>query len=270
MVHEHHPARALILAASCLVALSCARDRASAPSVARPAAAAAAPVPPRCPAEMARVPLAPGVWICVDRWEASTAYDDGSPHSPYYSVKDHVVRAVSAPGVTPQAYISRDEASVACQRAGKRLCREAEWVRACRGPAGRKFPYGDERRPRACNDSGVQPIARMPEALRTLNWQNMNHPLLDQMEATVSRTGAFPECESGYGTFDMVGNLHEWVEEGAFLGGYFLDVVINGDGCEYKTTAHEGWYHDYSTGFRCCLDPTGSVAEDGGVLDAAR
>jgi hypothetical protein len=60
----------------------------------------------------------------------------------------------------------------------------------------------------------------------------------------------------------MMGNLHEWVKgdesqvHGTFAGGYFLDTSINGNGCEYRTTAHAHDYHDYSTGFRCCADPT--------------
>jgi hypothetical protein len=52
----------------------------------------------------------------------------------------------------------------------------------------------------------------------------------------------------------MVGNLHEWTSSpgGTMRGGYFLDVKKNGTACEYKTTAHNRKYHDYSTGFRCC------------------
>ena len=49
-----------------------------------------------------------------------------------------------------------------------------------------------------------------------------------------------------------------WPDEASFLGqiqgGYYLDVEKNGEGCGYRTDAHENWYHDYSTGFRCCAD----------------
>jgi len=38
-------------------------------------------------------------------------------------------------------------------------------------------------------------------------------------------------------------------------GGYYLDTKINGEGCEYVTSAHAKSYYDYSTGFRCCADP---------------
>ena len=62
---------------------------------------------------------------------------------------------------------------------------------------------------------------------------------------------------NAYGVFDMVGNLHEWIDdpEGTFRGGFYMDTSRNGDGCSYETTAHNVQYHDYSTGFRCCMEP---------------
>jgi formylglycine-generating enzyme required for sulfatase activity len=75
----------------------------------------------------------------------------------------------------------------------------------------------------------------------------------------VAHTGKIARCTNEYGVFDMVGNVHEWVAPGPsgaqFCGGYYRDTAINGEGCDYKTTAHPDWYHDYSTGFRCCADP---------------
>jgi hypothetical protein len=59
----------------------------------------------------------------------------------------------------------------------------------------------------------------------------------------------------------MVGNIHEWTSDGTFRGGYYLDTKQNGEGCDYKTTAHAKTYYDYSTGFRCCAD-AGSLAAD--------
>jgi hypothetical protein len=82
----------------------------------------------------------------------------------------------------------------------------------------------------------------------------MNDPRLNQMENTVEATGAAAACTNEYGVTDMVGNVHEWADDGAFHGGYYLDTKINGEGCDYKTTAHAKSYYDYSTGFRCCAD----------------
>jgi formylglycine-generating enzyme required for sulfatase activity len=92
----------------------------------------------------------------------------------------------------------------------------------------------------------------------------MNQPQLNQLDGTLARTGEHAGCTNGYGVFDMVGNLHEWVADsrGTFYGGYYQDVasVGHGEGCGYLTTAHEARYHDYSTGFRCCADVAGAAA----------
>jgi sulfatase modifying factor 1 len=229
---------------------------------ARPAPVVAPPRPAQvrpCPDEMALV----SGRFCIDRWEGSLVVvsDDGreSPASPYESPGPHAVKAVSRAGVVPQGYISRDQAEVACEAAGKRLCAEEEWVTACRGDPPRAYPYGDARRKGACNDSGISPLhVYYAEAPSTYLLGPMNDPRLNQTPNTVAKTGAFAECTNDFGVFDMVGNLHEWVmsARGTFRGGYFQDTKLNGEGCAYRTTAHAPGYHDYSTGFRCCRDPS--------------
>jgi len=89
----------------------------------------------------------------------------------------------------------------------------------------------------------------------------MNHPGINQQRDTVSLPGTHETCRTPDGVYDLVGNLHEWVEKdprspggGIFRGGYYVDARVNGQGCAYRTTAHPTSYHDYSTGFRCCAD----------------
>ena len=220
-----------------------------------------------CPAGMSHVersgagtPLS----FCIDRYEGSLIErtpDGDHPFSPYQSVKGHQVRAVSRAGVVPQAYISRNESDLACRASHKRLCSEEEWTTACRGKHPTAFPYGDERKAGYCNDAGKPPLATYYPELGddAHQWDAMNDPRLNALPGTVSRTGHFTHCRSSWGPFDMVGNVHEWIEDpaGTFLGGYYLDTHINGDGCGYKTVAHDASYHDYSTGFRCCADAHG-------------
>ena len=198
---------------------------------------------------------------CIDRYEGSlveVAKDGEHPFSPFEMVRGRRVRAVSHSGVVPQAYLSRNEAEVACKESHKRLCTEEEWVTACRGKRPTTYPYGDDRKPGFCNDDGKSPLQTYYPAggADAHGFEAMNDPRLNALDGTVAHTGAHPHCHSSWGAFDMMGNLHEWIADpaGTFLGGYYLDTHINGDGCDYKTVAHDADYHDYSTGFRCCAD----------------
>jgi formylglycine-generating enzyme len=212
-----------------------------------------------CPAEMEFV----FGRYCVDRYEASTVEvrSDGStvPHSPFLPVTGLRVRAVSAKGVVPQAYISQKQADNACREAGKRLCSDKEWIGACKGPTASRFPYGNERKQNYCVDTNrTAPLAQLFANLGRARYgsEPMNDPRLNQLTGTVAPTGSFTHCTNGFHVYDMVGNVHEWTADpkGTFRGGYYLDTHINGDGCDYRTVAHAPTYHDYSTGFRCCAD----------------
>jgi len=88
--------------------------------------------------------------------------------------------------------------------------------------------------------------------------KHMNDPGINQQDGTVDATAANPGCVTPEGLYDLHGNLHEWVAdaEGAFKVGVFADGSVNGAGCAYTTTAHTTDYREYSTGFRCCADPT--------------
>jgi len=214
----------------------------------------------KCPDGMARI----ADKYCIDKYEAHTVEITGknktSAHSPYIPVAGLRVKAAVKKGKVPQGYISRDQAAEACANAGKRLCSDEEWLGACRGKKPSTYPYGNEHVAGRCNDKGVSSfnalygLAGAPPTQDAYSFENMNNPQLNQMSGTVAKSGDFKKCKSSYGVYDMVGNLHEWTaaKSGTFRGGYYLDVRINGDGCEYKTTAHNGRYHDYSTGFRCC------------------
>jgi hypothetical protein len=214
-----------------------------------------------CPPDMASIDDR----YCVDKYEASLVevLADGTeqPYSPYEMVKGHVVRAISEPNVYPQGYISEVEAIQACALSGKRLCKAKEWRQACMGPEHKTYGYGNKSEPGKCNDSGRSPMTALYAGENLAprgkwNWDRMNRPELNQVEGTLAHTGEHDGCTNGYGVYDMVGNLHEWVDDpkGTFQGGYYQDTSMNGEGCGYVTTAHEARYHDYSTGFRCCAD----------------
>jgi sulfatase modifying factor 1 len=225
-----------------------------------------APLSSGCPSDMALVGH-----TCVDRWEGSLVerHEDGSetPWSAHEVPNGHDVRAVSRPGVTPQAHISMNEAQLACKASGKRLCHAREWKTACRGPENTNFPYGESREANACVDTNrTSPMAVLHNGEHTA--RTMNDPEANQLPNTVEPTGAAAACTNDYGVYDMVGNVHEWADDGAFHGGYYLDTKLNGPGCEYVTTAHAKNYYDYSTGFRCCTDE-GTLDDDSDADDEA-
>jgi hypothetical protein len=221
--------------------------------------------PHLCPPNMVMI----GQKFCVDQYEASLlqVLPDGreTPWSPYHPVPQGVVvRAITGPGAFPQGYISGVQSKAACEHSGKRLCKPEEWKKACMGPQETMFPYGPKRRANVCNDHGRSSMQFYNPGLSDKpedSWKwgalgNMMDPRLNQLEGTLAKTGEHTGCTNDYGVYDMVGNLHEWVDDprGTFQGGYYLDTHLNADGCYYRTTVHEFSHVDYSTGFRCCTD----------------
>ena len=208
-----------------------------------------------CPAGMAAIEA-----FCIDRWEATlleiTPEGTERPWSPYHNPGNSTVRAIATPGAIPQGYIDAHRAQRACMASGKRLCTDAEWLRACQFTDARTYPYGPARRPGLCNDARARhpaielfPDAPNPFAL-------IQHPCINQLPESLAPTGAHPECITPEGIFDLMGNLHEWTADpaGTFRGGFYVDTIVNGNGCLYRTTAHDRSHWDYSTGFRCCAD----------------
>jgi Sulfatase-modifying factor enzyme 1 len=215
-----------------------------------------------CPPEMANIDDS----FCIDRWEGSLVemlQDGREVPWPAFGPPDdgRQLRAASVAGVYPQGYISGAQAARACAASGKRLCAPVEWRTACMGPERTKYGYGTGVERGRCNDSGSSPMLRLypqvAQSWRFVGMTEMNDPRLNQLDGTLTPTGSHEECTNDYGVFDMVGNLHEWTNDpnGTFQGGYYLDTHKNGDGCTYRTVAHEFTYHDYSTGFRCCASP---------------
>jgi hypothetical protein len=195
--------------------------------------------------------------FCVDRYEASLVTLDGQPWSPYFNPGDTPVRAVSIEGAVPQAYIDGIRAGEACANAGKRLCSDTEWLRACQGPDDTTYPYGNTDEPGVCNDARAEhPAIEYFGTSADWIWSQLGNACIDQLHDSLDRTGTNPGCVTAEGAFDMMGNLHEWTADpaGTFRGGYYVDTVINGPGCLYATTAHNTSHWDYSTGFRCCAD----------------
>lgn len=209
-----------------------------------------------CPAGMASL----GAY-CIDRYEGSLALlaFDGTlaPWSPFFPPEGVRVRALSVAGVVPQGYITGVQAAAACAEAGKRQCTDDEWLGACRGAASRVYPYGSVRVDGQCNDArAAHPVVEYFGTGADWIWSMLGHPCINQLPVSLARTGTHDACVTPEGVYDLMGNLHEWTAApaGTFRGGFYVDTVLNGEGCLYRTTAHSRGHWDYSTGFRCCAD----------------
>jgi hypothetical protein len=228
-----------------------------------------APGDPGCPKGMIKIDASPP--FCVDKYEGSIVNADGTSWSPYYpppAASTATYRAVSLKGAVPQGYISGEKAQKACTNAGKRLCTNTEWLRACRGASGNTYPYGKTREPGVCNDArSVHPAVQCFDSSASWVFSHLDYPGIDQQPMTVDHTGENTGCVTEDGAYDMMGNLHEWIYDDPskyadpvkaidFRGGFYADTKLNGEGCLYQTTAHNFLHWDYSTGFRCCADPT--------------
>lgn len=210
--------------------------------------------------------------FCIDRYEAALVDDSspnpGTPWSPYLNPGATAVHAISARFAVPQAYISQVQAGLACAAAGKRLCTDTEWLRACQGPTTTTYPYGSSYAAGACNDTrAVNPVVQLfGSDPGQWTFDDFNDPCLNQLPQGLTRAGTHAACVSSEGVYDLDGNLFEWSADpgGTFRGGDYVDSTINGNGCLYVTTAHDTNYHDYSTGFRCCADaPAGALLRVG-------
>lgn len=193
-----------------------------------------------CPEDM--VPVGA---FCVDRYEAP-----------------------NQKGELPLALRTAYDGEDWCAARGKRLCTEDEWTRACAGPHGRVYPYGDAYRESACNDDhewfGVawKKLARWPLDVA-----------LD--EATrlyqADMSGARAECVTEEGVYDMAGNVAEWarrsstpskpgyehVLKGCYWAGCFKDPRAS---CRFTNGVHPGTFRTYEAGFRCCKARATGVA----------
>ncbi len=157
----------------------------------------------RCPSEMMHV-TGEGDGFCIDRFEASAGefcvHKD--PLNQFETINNLIQTQCapeSKPDSRPWVNISLTLAQEVCSRAGKRLPSNGEWYRAALGT---------------------------PD---TVSKDKKQCALGRAGQARADNTGSHDACVSSYGTYDMVGNVWEWVD-GEIRGGVYKGETLPAEG----------------------------------------
>lgn len=139
----------------------------------------------------------------------------------------------------PKVNVTFYTAERLCADEGKKLCTEEEWEKACKGPSDLKYPYGNVWNATKCD---------------TQNSDGTNRSIVP--------SGTYKKCVSGYGVYDMSGNVMEWTNS-VFSSEDTADKVVKGGSftkpdwatrCAYRYNMLPGSSSN-EVGFRCCKAP---------------
>ena len=186
-----------------------------------------------CPKGMVRIPG--GTYaIGADTWWRKWATKREQKQVEEFCIDQYEYPNIE--GELPRVNVSFQEAKDLCEKAGKRLCRQEEWLAACQGKEGRYYSYGAKKDIHKCNTDG-QLLRGSQEILPS---------------------GTFPECASPEGVRDLDGNVSEWVVgggekgENTLAGGTAWYTDWYGQDCtsrHWHTGDFKGMFDD---GLRCC------------------
>ncbi len=201
-----------------------------------------------CPDDMVEVGN-----ICIDRYEASredaTETDQGSATGKAYSVKGVIPWMVNP--MTDSAY---EKFKKACDAAGKRLCKDQEWILACKGPENFTYSWGNEWERTICNNVDTFCDDHCEEESIPMEDCDLSENCgYEYYCFKVVPTGQFEDCSNYSGAFDINGNVWEITDTGSgyrIRGGAFNCA---GPSNRLKCTYAAGWTELYA-GFRCCKD----------------
>ncbi len=157
-----------------------------------------------CPPEMVLVLSAAGDF-CLDKYEASAGagclyQNPQNQTETALNLNQPDCRPVSRPHARPWVNISRDQAEVACAKAGKRLPTAVEWYWAALGTPDKNQGW------------------ELADCQLNSNWPD---------QPGLTGTGA--NCRSAAGAYDMVCNVWEWVQ-GTVQNGYWQGRQLPAEG----------------------------------------
>lgn len=173
----------------------------------------------------------------------------------------------------PVVGVSWRQASGYCKAAGKRLPTEAEWERACRGEAGRAFPWGDTW------DSARANVDLAVTLDLAAAWDLLASPAAG--DPRLLPVGSLRAGATSEGVCNLAGNASEWVADWydadaytrlpdrnpiseepewnhSVRGGAWLfrhdepELMVDKSRCAFRNSSHSA--ADPRTGFRCAAD----------------
>ncbi|HTV21163.1 MAG TPA: SUMF1/EgtB/PvdO family nonheme iron enzyme [Polyangiaceae bacterium] len=249
-----------------------------------------------CREAIAQRPLRPGDSVCGAPHMAAV-YDRSKSEPDSAGVCIDQFEFPNIPCEYPVVHVSAREAAQLCEAVGKRLCDAHEWEGACAGTLDtpeREYPWGNDRKA----------MRRIHNAARTKVWAygpEKNHALcatssyktpgcpgggFNSCGSNTFPAGAFPDCVSPFGVYDLHGNAAEHMslpvrrDELTSKGGsgqtemkgswfIFSHYEAHEDDCHWRapdwhpSAVNSSHSHgNYHLGFRCCksLDAGPTVA----------
>ena len=212
----------------------------------------------------------PGNTADIIPWVTFTLADGGTAQMfPYEASRADAVgqnegtspTACSNPGVLPWTNVTYDDARIACEDIGARLCTEDEWQVAC------EAGFNSMSQPK-CTYSFSSPGTCNTYNADTCNGQehdavpdNISDPSTIGDQDAVASTGAFPACYARWGAsariYDLSGNVREWAQKRSSSGlnplrGGAYDTIGADLACSWNFMVADDLYFFTNAGFRCC------------------
>jgi len=181
-----------------------------------------------CPAGMVLIPAGPSLLRPPE--ENSRTSEERGEVKPVHAFCVDRFEWPNRNNEPPTRSVTWIEARDLCGKAGKQLCSEIEFEKACRGPVGTRFTYGDGFADKVCPTANAEYIV-----------------------------GASPACVSGFGVHDMSGGVFEWTSTAPadnsaqryLRGGMSAENPQLPARCTYRVR-YTSSAANRDVGFRCC------------------